>query len=101
MISKRAAASFLLLAVAAAPASAFVAPASRGVAWGTSSAVHMSSVATVSEALASHEKAMDKMKAKDKTSKALSKQVSFRMSYLSCNMLPTILRRSWCSPGLE
>jgi len=74
MISKRAVASFFVLAVAATPASAFVAPASRGVAWGTSSAVHMSSVATASEAVASYEKAMEAMQAKDKTSKALSKQ---------------------------
>jgi len=102
MMSKRPSASTVfILAVATLPAAvAFVAP-SRVACWGTSpaSVLHMSTVVEqkkvkkarkifsfdippmpeaspeeVSELLASYEKAVDKMKAKDKTSKALNKE---------------------------
>lgn len=106
MTSKRPSAStvFILAVATLVPAAvAFVVP-SKVTCWGTSSAsvLHMSTVVEekkkvkkarkifsfdipplpeaspeeVSEALASYEKAVDKMNAKDKTSKALSKEVS-------------------------
>lgn len=71
MINRRALASFVALAAVATPAAAFIAGPSR-VAFATTSQMSMSAVAAP-EAMASYEKAMEKMKSKDKTSKSLSK----------------------------